>query len=395
MSSTEIKYIKKDLPPKLGNIGIILTFIGIALVGVSYQVDQLRTSFNSIVGMMFMLSVGVGALFLVALEYIAGATWSTPFRRIAELIATVLFVVPLLGIPVYLNMGEIYHWMHPGTDEVLLHKQAYLNPSSFALRSVIFFVVMGLFYWKFTSNSRKQDITGDQKLTTQSIKFSAPFMFIFAISITMMAIDYMMSLEPHWFSTIYGVYYFAGSLWVALAVLTLFVIKLNENGYLVKGITNSHYYSLGGLMFAFTAFWTYMAFSQYMLIFYANQPEETFWFMLRMHDGWQFLSIALIFIHFIIPFGLLIQRPSKVNPSRLKFVAVWILFAHFYDLYWLVFPTYSHAGKHPGPVFGWQELAYPILCFGLIITVFFYMSKGKNLIPIGDPKLKRGLDFHL
>lgn len=397
-SKLNYNYTGKDLPKSFSKTGFALLGLGLVLVIASFYVDGLRASFNSVLGFTFILSIGVGSLFMVALEYIAGAVWSTPFRRISENLSILTFIAPLVAIPVFLNMHSIYHWTHlevVETDVLLKFKQPYLNETFFYIRSALFFVIMGIFYFVFVSGSDKQDKTGDQKITKRNIIFSAPFMFIFAISISIMAIDYLMSLEPHWFSTIFGVYYFAGTFLSAIATLTLFVLYLKDKGLLPKQINKNHLYNLGGLMFAFTAFWTYIAFSQFVLIWYANLPEETMWFIPRMKNGWEFLSIGLIFIHFIIPFGLLIQRKAKMNESRLKFAAFWILFAHLYDLYWLIMPTYSHAAKTHGPQFSWFEIAFPILVAGIVIVVFSIISKNKPLIPIGDPKLQRGLDFHL
>jgi len=394
----------KDLPASYSKVGFALLGVGLVLVLASFAVDSLRASFNSVLGFTLLLSIGVGSLFMVSLEYIAGAVWSTPFRRISENLSVLTLVAPILAIPIVLNMHSIYHWTHlevVATDELLKFKQPYLNESFFYVRSAAFFVIMGLFYYVFISGSDKQDKTGDQSITKRNIIFSAPFMFIFAILISIMAIDYLMSLEPHWFSTIFGVYYFAGTFLSAIATLTLFVLYLKDKNLLPAAINKNHLYNLGALMFAFTAFWTYIAFSQFVLIWYANLPEETLWFIPRMHNGWEYLSIGIIFVHFIIPFGLLIQRKAKMNPTRLKIAAFWILFAHIYDLYWLIMPTYSRINNHEnitdgnGPQFGWFELAFPILVAGIVMVVFGIVSKNKPLIPIGDPKLQRGLDFHL
>jgi hypothetical protein len=211
--------------------------------------------------------------------------------------------------------------------------------------------------------------------------------------LTISAVDWMMSLEPHWFSTIFGVYLFAGSTWVALAAITLIVILLHEKGYLHKRITTDHYYSLGTLLFAFTVFWGYIAFSQYMLIWYADLPEETFWFALRWQGGWLYLSVLLMISHFLVPFIALLSFAAKTNPKRLKFMSIWILAAHFIDLYWLIMPTLSNTPG--GYTLSWMDAAYPAFVIGLLIIVFNMRSKKDNLIPIGDPKLERGLDFRL
>jgi len=398
MGEFHLDYTRKELSPKVARLGYIMLAIGLLSFVGGFAVDSLRASFNSLISFMFLLSIGLGSIFLVALEHIAGAVWSVPFRRIAEFFGATVIASLIFAVPVWLNLHDMYHWTHVeevAKDPFLSQKAPYLNETFFYIRTGVIIAIIMLFYTIFTRNSNKQDTVNDQSLTKSSIKFSAIFMIVFALSITIMGIDYLMSLEPHWFSTIFGVYYFAGSFWVTMAVITLAVIYMNQNGHLPKGINKYHYYSLGGLMFAFTAFWTYIAFSQFMLIWYANIPEETFWFIPRMEGMWAVLSISLIFIHFVVPFGLLLQRPSKMNPNRLKLAAYWILFAHFYDLYWLAMPTYNHLTGSHTPPFGFMEIGFPIFALGVLITVFNFMAKGKNHVPVGDPKMQRAMEFHL
>lgn len=395
---SHINYVKKDLPKSFLKYGIPLLIIGIVSVFFAYQVDPVRASFNNIIALLFIVSIGMGGIFLVALEHIAGAVWSVPFRRIAEHQSFIFLVTPLLALPIFFHLHEIFDWTHIHeviNDPVLYQKSPYLNTSFFYARSLGIFIIMTIYLFVFLRNSKKQDTTRSNKTTKINALISAPFMVVFAIGITMIAIDYAMSLEPHWFSTIFGVYYFAGTFAAAMAVLTLITLKLKHNGNLLKEINGNHYYSLGGLMFAFTAFWMYMAFSQYMLIWYANIPEETFWFLPRMEHGWEYISIALIFIKFIIPFGLLLNRSSKMDPSRLKLASYWIIGAHLYDMYWLVMPTYNRVSGTQGPVFSWIELGFICLSAGIILVVYYLAANKKNHIPIGDPKLQRALDFRI
>ncbi len=392
MSSSSIEYRKKELPSKLSSVGLALLIAGLAIVILGYIVDPARSLYNNIVGFTFLVSVGVGSLFLVALEYAAGAVWSTPFRRVTEFLAANIYLIPLLAIPLLLNLSTIFHWTHPDPkDLAMMNKAPYLNINFFVIRVIGFWLLWLIFYFFISKNSVKQDESKDQLLTKMNIKLSVVFIPIFAITISFAAIDWLMSLEPKWFSTIFGVYYFAGTVLAALAAGTIFIVMLNERGYFVKGLTSDHYYSLGALLFAFTNFWAYIAFSQYLLIWYANLPEETAWFITRWHGSWKIISIGLVFVHFIIPYFGLLSQPSKMNPRRLIYMAAWILFAHYYDLYWMTLPNYDKSGA----VVGWMELGFPVLIAGLIMLVFNFKSKSQNLVPIGDPKLKRGIDFKL
>lgn len=389
--NSQIEYSKKDLPSGIKNIGLAALAVGLLIVVLAYLVNPTRGAFNNLILLLFVTSVGVGSLFLVAVEYIGGAVWSTPFRRVSEFLAATVLILPLVAIPIYFNLGDLFHWIHPGHDEALIGKEPYLNVSFFTIRMVIFFVIWILFYYFLTRNSKKQDLSHKQSLTSINIRLSAAFMPIFAITITFAAIDWMMSLEPHWFSTIFGVYYFSGTILCALAATTFIAVILNEKGYFVKGITRDHYYSLGALLFAFINFWAYIAFSQYMLIWYANLPEETVWFVQRWQGNWMYISIGLIIIHFVVPYFGLLSQPSKMNPKRLLVMSVWIIFAHIYDLYWIVMPAYSPEGI---PL-SWYEFGFPLVGVGLVILIFTLKAKNENLVPVGDPKLKRGLNFRL
>jgi hypothetical protein len=396
--SSKIEYTKQASPANWTKIGMILVIAGLVMVGAGFAMDSTRTAFNSIVGLLFLSSVAVGALFMVALEYVAGAVWSTPYRRIAEILASIVLILPLFAIPGLIKMHDIFHWTHVETfanDIILKNKSPYLNTGFFIARMVFGFVVWMVFYYILTKNSQKQDTNGDQNLTKKNIKISAIFMPLFAITLTIMAIDWMMSLEPHWFSTIFGVYYFAGTFLCALAFITIIAITMNEKGLLVKGLGEDHYYSLGALLFAFINFWAYIAFSQYLLIWYANLPEETYWFIERYQGSWAYISYGMVFIHFVVPYIVLLPQPAKKDPKRLKFIAIWIIFAHIYDLYWLIMPTYTKSHNINGMVFSFYEIAFPVLAIGVILVWFGFMSKNKNLVPIGDPKLQRAVDFHL
>ena len=396
MAETEITYQKKELPASLSKIGYILLAIG-ALFGVlSFVVDSSRASFNYLIIYAFLISIGVGSLFLIALEYVVNADWSVPIRRVVEFFAAVIPFLAILVIPLLFNLHDLFHWTHEevvADDIILKGKEPYLNIPFFLIRVFVLIFIWSLFYFIFTKNSRKQDQSKDQKLTRTNIRLSAIFIPVFAITISVSAIDLLMSIEPHWFSTILGVYFFSGTVIASLAAVTLATVLLKEKGYLHPKLTNDHLYSLGGLMFAFVNFWGYIAFSQYMLIWYADLPEETFWFLQKWEGSWAIFSIGLIVIHFLVPYIVLLSQPAKMDPKKLKFIAVWLLFAHLFDLFWLVMPEFPELAG--GYVFSWIDLVFPIGAVGFLILIFNMKAKKENLIPIGDPKLKRGLDFHL
>jgi len=396
MSPNDSVYIKKNLPDNISKIGGILLVIGLVLGIAAFFVDSYRASFAYLVSFIFFLSIVVGSLFLVALEYAANADWSTPFRRVSEFLAAGLPLLLIFTIPLLFNTSSLFQWSHAdfvNSDKMLQAKSAYLNTPFFMVRVFVIIIIWIFFYFLIIRNSRKQDETGNQALTKRNITLSVIFIPIFAITITLVAVDWIMSLESKWFSTIFGVYLFAGVAWSSLAALTLTSIKLKEKGFLHPAVKEDHYYSLGTLMFAFTAFWGYIAFSQYMLIWYGNLPEETFWFMQRWAGGWKIVSVLLIVTHFIVPFFYLISYEAKTNPKKLKFISIWILCVHLLDIYWLIMPSMSrndHAYS-----FSWIDFVFPLIFIGVIMIVFKKVSEKINLVPVRDPKLERGLNFHL
>jgi hypothetical protein len=396
MSDNRYVYQKRELPSYIGKVGIFLFVLGAVLGIISYIINPSRASFSYLTSYMFLVSIGIGSLFLVALEYAAGAVWSTPFRRIVEFLSAAIPLLIILALPLVFNMKHLFLWANKEVvmnDSNLQQKTAYLNVTFQIIRLAFILITWVIFYWIITKNSRKQDLSGDQYLTTKNIRISMGFLIWFAVSISILAVDWMLSIEPHWYSTIFGVYYFAGTAWGALGVLTLIVVLLRENGYLTDKIKRDHYYSLGTLLFAFTCFWGYIAFSQYLLIWYGDLPEETSWFFHRWDGVWTVLSTILVVAHFIVPFFALLSFPAKTNPKRLKFMSIWVIVVHYLDVYWMIMPGMKV--ESGGYYFSWSDIVFPIAVVGLLMIIFNSLAKKQNLIPIGDPKLQQGFDYRL
>jgi hypothetical protein len=387
-------YIKKQLPDSLTKTGGIMLGIGVLILIMAFIFTPQRAFFDYLWIYLFMVSIAVGSLALVALEYLVGATWSTPFRRISEIFASMIPFLVILAIPLFFGIHDLFHWSHAEVvehDAILTAKSPYLNVEFFTARTLFCLLIWIMFFFLITRNSQKQDEDGDVKYTKKNITLSTIFAPLFIVTITISAIDWAMSLEPHWFSTIFGVYYFAGTVIAALAATTFASVKLKEGGYLDSALGNDSFYSLGTLMFAFNIFWAYIAFSQFILIWYADLPEETFWMIHRWDGTWKFVSLGLLFFHFIIPFLILVGRNAKTNLQLLKVMAPWMLAAHALDLYWLIFPTLFVGNAS----FGWQELSFPLIVIGLTMVVFKMSANKKNLMAVKDPKMQAGLDFHL
>jgi len=389
-----MEYIKKTLPVSLFKQGALLLGLGIMILGLTFILDYRRAMFDYLWIFLFLVSVGVGSLVLAATEYAAGATWSTPFRRIIEISSSIIPFLVILVIPLFFGLGDLFKWTHAdviSSDPVIASKTSYLNVPFFAVRVVVCLAIWMLFYYFMTHYSEKQDQTGDPKLTKLNSRISVAFIPIYAITMSIAAIDWIMSLQPRWYSTIFGAYYFAGSFLAAIALNSYVSVKLYEGNYLVKGVNKDHFYSFGTMIFAFNIFWAYLGFSQYLLIWYADLPEETSRYILRWDGTWKYVSLALLFFHFVIPFLILVSRGAKTNLQLLKVMAIWMLAAHALDLYWMIMPSYftGNAG------FSWNELSFPLIVTGLIMIVYKLRGDRKNLVPVRDPKLQAGLDFHL
>ena len=395
MQNDKNLYVRKDLPESLKKIGFVLLAIGLVLGLVHFMIDSQTAWYGYILAYVFLITVVVGALFLFALEYVAGADWSVPLRRVTEFFASAVPLLIILVIPLLLNIKNIFPWADGSLagDKSMQSKSPYLNTTFFIIRSVICIGLWSLFNFMMSRNSIKQDETGDQSLTKKNIILSAIFIPVFAITLTMSAVDWVMSLSPLWYSTIYGIYFFAGSVLAALSAVTITVILLREKGYMHPRMNDEHYFSLGALLFAFINFWAYIAFSQFMLIWYANLPEETNWFIARYQGGWMFVSFLLIIVHFVVPYATLLSQPAKMDPKKLKFISIWILGAHLIDLVWLIMPNLKNGSYSIFSVV--LQFSFTVAIVGLLILIIYYKSKKINLVPIKDPKLEKGLNFKL
>jgi hypothetical protein len=286
----------------------------------------------------------------------------------------------------------LYHWAHPGVtdhDSILRAKAAYLNPTAFVWRSMVYFLLWSLWAVRIYKNSTKQDTTKSLDQMHALSRWSAPGLLMLVLSGTLAAFDWSMSLDPHWYSTIFGLYCFAGGAFSFMAAWFLIMRSLRDQGILRNAVHMEHYHDLGKWMFALTVFWTYIAFSQYLLIWYANIPEETIWYLHRFEGTWAWVSAALLFGHFIIPFLVLVLRSSKRNLKVLTVMAIWFLIIQYIDWYWQVMPNfYPH-----GVALHWLDIACLLAPASALGLVFWTRMKAHALMPIGDPRFEQALRF--
>jgi hypothetical protein len=369
-----------------------MTLIGAAgSAGVYFSVGRERFWVNWLVWTLFLLTLGLGNLFLVALERLVGAHWSVPMRRVPERIASLIPLAVVLLLVAFFGVPVIFPWTYPEAahNPILVAKAPWLNLPFFAIRLAVCATVWMLFYAFYVRGSLRQDESKDPAFTVRARRLAPPFMVVFFFSLTILAFDWISGLEPEWYSDMFGVYLFAGSLIAGIAAMVLGVLSLKGRGRLPE-VQTKHIYNLGSLGLAFTVFFAYIGFAQYMLIWYANLPEEVIWFKHRIEGAWQPVALALPLLHFFIPFFLLIGSVGKKHPAPLRLAAISILLGHFVDLYWLIFPTLG-----PKPLFGWPELAMACFFLGLgSLQIRRAMGHGADM-PVGDPLLAQGLEWQL
>jgi hypothetical protein len=377
----------------------VLGFVGLAVGFVLgwNRGDELQYYLHSYLwNYCFVLSIALGALFFVVLQHATRAGWSVTVRRLAECIAApfgLLFVLflPIL-IPTLLGQYCIYNWASPAAVEAskeLAHKATYLNPTFFGIRCIFYFVSWFWIARYYLAKSVEQDRSGDVTVTLRLERYSYISIILYAFTITFAAIDWLMSLTPSWYSTIFGVYYYSGCMLAGMAVLILAAVALQSAGRLQHAITVEHYHDLGKLLFTFVVFWGYIAFSQYLLIWYANIPEETAWYWLRQNGDWKWVSLALLAGQLFVPFVALLSRHAKRQKAILAFWAIWILAFHWLDLYWLVMPSMKTAE----PPFSPLDICLLVGLLGLYGAAVMRTMANRSLVPLADPRLGEALAF--
>lgn len=388
---------------KLPIIGALLAAGGLGGAAATMAGHEEHFWYSYLTAYMVFLALGLGGLFFVIVQHLVRAGWSIAVRRLAENAMITLPVSCLLGLPIiFFGMHELYHWTDTAAvahDPMLSAKAGYLNEGFFKLRMGAYFLIwtaLSIFFYVGSTKGDESPKVGEASAHTMRA-WAAPALFLFALSLTFGAFDLMMSLDPHWFSTMFGVYYFAGTALSEFAFLTLVVVCLHKSGYLRGVVTEEHYHDLGKFMFGFTVFYTYIAFSQYFLIWYANIPEETMWFLYRIEGDFLPLTYLLCLGRFPIPFFFLLRRGVKRSATTLTIAALWILFMEFVDMYWLIQPVlaHHHAGAdhsmtmHLGPL----DILTLIGIGGAFLAVFGWACGNKALVPTGDPRIAESVRF--
>lgn len=376
--------------------GIAVVAIGLGVALGAAEGDGFKRFLHSyLVAYCVALAVSAGSLYWVTLQHLVNSHWSVVVRRIGELFAA---NAPLMGvlslpivIPVMMGNGVIYEWAEHAKvegDHLLHHKHPYLNPVFFLIRMFVYFGFWTLLSRYYLKNSVRLDETGSAGIVPKLRASSGPAMIGFALTVTFCSIDLIMSVDAHWFSTIFGVYFFASCVLCVHATLSLSAMWLQSKGRLAKSVTAEHYHDIGKMLFAFTIFWAYVAFAQFMLIWYANIPEETVWFKERFAHGWGTVSWFLLFGHFVFPFFGMLSRHVKRNKKGLAFFAFWTLAMVYLDMFWLILPNIEHE-----PTFKLFDLLLVIGLLSALVAGVARRAAKLNLLPTRDPRLGRSLAF--
>ena len=429
-------------------VTLTVTLVGGVGCLVGYMADPHRFAFSYLTGVLTALTLFFGAIFLVVIQHLSSAYWGVTTRRIPEFLLAAVPMLALLFVPVALNMDALYEWSGPAHDageaspeqgaphadahaagvvegvahaqalpdepgsagvdpdaepqptemelalhhELLEHKSAHwLNSPAVLIRTVVYFAIWILIGLGYFFMSTKQDKSRDRKLTVKMQQL-APITFIaFGGTMTFFGFDWVMGLEPNWYSTIFGVYLFAGSAVAILALVIVLAISLMRSGQLGDAVNMEHLHDLAKFFFGFFCFWAYIGFSQWMLIWYAGIPEEATYFHRRWAGGWQVVGYLLIFGHFAVPFLFFMSREIKRRLNLLRLTAVWMLVMHVVDVYWLVMP---YATREPHFSVQYVDVSAILFAVGAFLTTAFVIMKRYPLIPVGDPRLPRSLHFH-
>lgn len=388
----ELKLEKFETPQNLKTAIYAALFIGVLglIYGLLKSPERLWTSY--LVSFFFFACLGLGGMFFIAINHATNAGWSVSIRRIAESFTSFLPAMVVTSLVMILGFKYLYPWADPEQAYRMTGGKAlYLAPWFVIVRLVIFGLGCLAFKNILIGNSIKQDHNGEHIHTKKNGLFSIGFIAFFAILFTLFSIDLLMSLLPSWYSTIYGIYAFAGMIQSTMALLAIMIVWLRSSKWIKGYITVEHQHDVGKYMKGFTIFWAYIAFSQFMLIWYANIPEETEFYLMRSHSGWLTVSFGLLIFRFIVPFLALLPRDAKRNDANLVAVSILVLVMQYVDLYWLVYPNFFDGI----PQFGFMEVSIFLGFAGIFLKLMTGFMSKHNLVAIKDPRMQEALNHHV
>lgn len=384
-------------PPEVDQFqrrALIVGVIGVAVCGLGAVFDLNQFFRSYLLAYLFWVGIALGCLAILMLQHMSGGAWGLVIRRLLESATRTFPLLALLFLPVALGVRSVYVWAQPdqsGASEALkhalAHKALYLNVPFFIARAVFYFGVWNLITYFLNKWSLEQDRTGHRPITSKLQGLSGPGLVLYGLTVTFASIDWIMSLEPQWFSTIYGILVMGGQGLSAMAFIIAVVVLLAQYEPLSEVIKPSHLHDLGKLMLAFLMLWAYFSFSQFLIIWSGNLPEEIPWYVRRLQSSWKWVGLALVVLQFALPFVLLLSRDLKRSSRRLVVVAISVIVMRFVDLIWLTGPEF-HAGAFR---IHWMDVIMVVGLGGLWLAFFAFQLKARPLLPIGDPELEQVL----
>ncbi len=379
---------------RLRNIALGVGGVFTLLMIIGALIDRAHFFHGYLVGFLFWVGITVGSLALLMLQHLTGGAWGLVIRRVLEASTRTLPLMILLFVPIIIGLHHIYPWMDPavmGRSEALQKKAAsYLNPSFFIIRAAVYFLIWSAAAFLLNNFSLQQDRAASRQVKKKMQMVSGPGLGLLILTVTLAAVDWGMSLDPAWYSTIYGLIFVASWGLSALAFTTLMMTWLSARAPMDAVVQRRHYHDWGNLTLALVMLWTYFAFSQFLIIWSGNLPEETTWYKARVDGGWGKIVLIIVILQFAFPFMSLLSRATKKSAKNLSILAGLILAMRVLDAIWLVEPTYSHGDF----VFNWMDFVAPIAIGGLWIGTFAWQLQKRPLLPINDPQLEQALVAH-
>ena len=360
----------------------------VSLIGLFTNPTQFFQSY--LMAYMFVLGLTLGSLAFGMVHQLTGGAWGVVIRRQMGAASRVLPILTVLFLPIVFGMSHLYEWTHAdivNADPVLRGKALYLNTPFFLVRAAIYFAAWNAVTYLLNRWGLEQDQTGDPRIARRMQMLSGGGLVVYGLCITFASFDWLMSLEPHWFSTIYGVLIMGGQGLSALAFLITSLVWLSRRPPLRDVVMPSHFHDLANLMLAFVMLWAYFSFSQYLIIWAGNLPEEIAWYLHRLQTGWRVIAVTLVIFHFTVPFLLLLLRRMKRVPERIVRIALVILLARLVDLFWLIAPEFHTHGLSVS----WLDIVLPVTLISIWVGCFLWQLRGRPLLPVYDPQFEEAL----
>ncbi len=378
------RYLLPDTYKSSQNIALMVGAIGTVACIIGFLTDHSQFFKSYLVGWMFWLMIALGSLGWLMINHLTAGGWGIVLRRPWEAASRTIPVLAILSLPFFFGMGDIFSWARPeaAQDALIQAKAAYLDTGFFWVRWVIYFGILSIWAFLLSGRSRQQDETGDPNATRRLRNLSGPGLVLYVIATSFMAWDWLMSLQPHWFSSLYGFWFVSMTALSALAFSCILAWSLDKRQPMVDVFREKHFHDMGKLVLALTMFWAYMTLSQFLISWAGNIPEFIIWYTERNQGGWKPYTYFLIIFHFFVPFLILLSAAIKKRPRQLALVALYMLVMQWVDIYWQAGPAW-----HKQLTIHWLDFAAVAAVGGFWLFLFFYELRKRTLLPINDPHI--------